>query len=61
MLFLKIFDVKDEDLEELKNRKRRLKCMTNYFLFNNFKHLTTTPASMEQLRKMVLQMAVQGK
>ena len=31
------------------------------FLIDNFKHLTTTPENVEQLKKLVLQMAVQGK
>ena len=35
--------------------------MTNNFLINNFKHLTTSPENVEQLKKLVLQMAVQGK
>ncbi len=35
--------------------------MTNNFLIENFKHLTTTPENVEQLKKLVLQMAVQGK
>ena len=35
--------------------------MTNNFLIDNFKHLTTTPENVEQLKKLVLQMAVQGK
>ena len=34
--------------------------MKNNFLINNFKHLTTTPENVEQLKKLVLQMAVQG-
>ena len=34
--------------------------MTTNFLINNFKHLTTTPENVEQLKKLVLQMAVQG-
>lgn len=35
--------------------------MTNNFLIHNFKQLTTTPENVEQLKKLVLQMAVQGK
>ncbi len=35
--------------------------MTNNFLINIFKHLTITPENVEQLKKLVLQMAVQGK
>ncbi|MFW6371372.1 MAG: hypothetical protein ACOC10_09235 [Bacteroidota bacterium] len=35
--------------------------MTNNFFIDNFKHLTTTPENAEQLKKLVLQMAVQGK
>lgn len=35
--------------------------MTNNFLIENFKHLTATPQNVEQLKKLVLQMAVQGK
>ena len=35
--------------------------MTNNFFIENFKHLTTTPENVEQLKKLVLQMAVQGK
>ncbi|HKK82357.1 MAG TPA: hypothetical protein VJ909_08915, partial [Prolixibacteraceae bacterium] len=35
--------------------------MINNFLIDNFKHLTTTPENVEQLKKLVLQMAVQGK
>ena len=31
------------------------------FLLRNFKHLTTTPENIEQLKKLILQMAVQGK
>jgi type I restriction enzyme S subunit len=31
------------------------------FLIENFKHLTTTPQNVEQLKKLVLQLAVQGK
>jgi len=31
------------------------------FLLKNFKHLTTTPENIEQLKKIILQMAVQGK
>ncbi|RCW28924.1 restriction endonuclease subunit S [Marinilabilia salmonicolor] len=31
------------------------------FLTDNFKHLTTTPENVEQLKKLVLQMAVQGR
>ncbi len=34
--------------------------MTNNFLIHNFKSLTTTPENLEQLKKLVLQMAVQG-
>jgi type I restriction enzyme S subunit len=34
--------------------------MTNNFLIENFKHLTSTPENVEQLKKLVLQMAVQG-
>jgi len=35
--------------------------MINNFLIENFKQLTTTPENVEQLKKLVLQMAVQGK
>lgn len=35
--------------------------MINNFLIDNFKNLTTTPENVEQLKKLVLQMAVQGK
>lgn len=35
--------------------------MTNNFLIDNSKHLTTTPENVQQLKKLVLQMAVQGK
>lgn len=31
------------------------------FLIENLKHLTTTPQHVEQLKKLVLQLAVQGK
>lgn len=35
--------------------------MINNLLIHNFKDLTTTPENVEQLKKLVLQMAVQGK
>jgi type I restriction enzyme S subunit len=38
-----------------------VKKMDNNYIINNFKHLTTTPGNVEQLKKLVLQMAVQGK
>jgi len=34
--------------------------MTNDFLIKNFKHLTTTPKNVNQLKKRLLQMTVQA-
>jgi hypothetical protein len=35
--------------------------MVNNFLIENFIHLTPTPQNVKQLKKLILQLAVQGK